>query len=92
MPNIFSTHFVALNSSAIFTTPDVPGRRVEQSFGMVTILVQGGFGPTEENLSALLAALLEKATELGGNAVVSARFDAILGTQMLYGTAVRLSS
>ena len=92
MSNIFSAHFIPLNSSSIFTTPDVPGRRVEQSFGLVTIIVQGGVGPSEANVSALFAALIEKANELGGNAVVCTRFDAILGTQMLYGTAVRLSS
>jgi uncharacterized protein YbjQ (UPF0145 family) len=92
MSNIFSTHFVPLNSSAIFTTPDVPGRRVEESFGLVAILVQGGVGPTESNASALFSAMVDKARELGGNAIVCARFEAVLGTQMLYGTAVRLSS
>jgi hypothetical protein len=91
MSNIFSPKYVPLTSAAIFTTCDVPGRTIEQTFGLVALLSEGGLGTTSGSLPHLMEAALAKVTELGGNAIVGAHFDAVLGAMFFYGTAVRLS-
>jgi uncharacterized protein YbjQ (UPF0145 family) len=90
MSNIFSAHYVPVTANAIFTTPEVPGRTIEQSFGLVATIAENVM-VSSTTLPQLLDASLAKATELGGNAVVGARFQSALGTLYFYGTAVRLS-
>ena len=92
MSNIFSPKYVPLASAAIFTTNEVPGRTIEQTFGLVALLSEGGLGTTSDNLPHLMEACLAKATELGANAIIGAHFQAVMGAMFLYGTAVRLSN
>jgi uncharacterized protein YbjQ (UPF0145 family) len=88
MSNIFSAKVKSpLASAALFTTNDVPGRTIEQTFGLVALIGEGGL----RNLPQLVEACLAKATELGGNAIVGAHFGSVMGAIFLYGTAVRLS-
>jgi uncharacterized protein YbjQ (UPF0145 family) len=90
MSNIFSAKYVPLTANAIFTTPEVAGRTIEQSFGLIAILGENA-SVTSSSLPQLMEAALAKATELGANAIVGAHFQSVMGAMFLYGTAVRLS-
>ncbi|MGA8938606.1 MAG: hypothetical protein WB439_05510 [Acidobacteriaceae bacterium] len=90
MSNIFSAKYVPLTANAIFTTTDVAGRTIEHSFGLIMTLGEN-VGVTSTSLAQLIEASLAKATELGANAIIGARFESALGSMSLYGTAVRLS-
>jgi uncharacterized protein YbjQ (UPF0145 family) len=91
MSNIFSAKYVPLTADAIFTTLEVPGRTIEQSFGLIVTLGENAM-VTSGNLPQLIEATLAKATELGANAIIGARFESVMGAMSLYGTAVRLSN
>jgi hypothetical protein len=91
MSNIFSAKYVPLTANAIFTTPEVTDRTIEQSFGLILTLAENAM-TTSGNLPGLIEATLAKATELGANAIVGARFESVMGAMSLYGTAVRLSN
>ena len=93
MSNIFSPKYVPVTSAAIFTTNEVPGRTIEQTFGLVALLSEGGLGTTSNNLPQLMEACLDKATELGANAIIAFRYDANeiqkgVTEVIAYGTAV----
>jgi uncharacterized protein YbjQ (UPF0145 family) len=90
MSNIFTAHYAPITSTAIFTTNEVPGRTIEQSFGLILTLAENAM-TTSSNLPHLIEASLAKATELGANALIGARFESVMGAMSLYGTAVRLS-
>ena len=90
MTNIFSAKYLPLTADAIFTTPEVAGRTIEQSFGLIAVLSENAL-TTSSNIPHLLEAALAKATELGANALVSAQFQSVMGAMFFYGTAVRLS-
>ena len=90
MSSIFSAHYTPVTDNAIFTTSEVPGRTIEQTFGLIVTLGENVM-ITSTTLPQLLEAALAKATELGGNAIIGANFQSVLGTLYFYGTAVRLS-
>jgi uncharacterized protein YbjQ (UPF0145 family) len=90
MSNIFSAKYVPLTADAIFTTTEVVGRTIEQSFGLIATLGENVM-TTSSNLPNLIEASLAKATELGANAIVGAHFQSVVGAMFFYGTAVRLS-
>ena len=91
MSNVFRAKYIPLTHNAIFTTNEVSGRTIEQTFGLVALLSEGGLGTTSGNLPHLMEACVSKAVELGGNAVIGAHFESVMGAMFLYGTAVRLS-
>ena len=90
MSNIFTAKYVPFAAGTIFTTSEVPGRTIEQSFGLIAVLGENAM-TTSSNLPHLTDAALAKATELGANAIVGAQFQSVMGAMFFYGTAVRLS-
>jgi uncharacterized protein YbjQ (UPF0145 family) len=90
MSSIFSAHYAPITANTIFTTNEVPNRTIEQNYGLIITLAENAM-VTSSNLAQLIEASLAKATELGANAIIAARFESVMGTMSFYGTAVRLS-
>ncbi|HEY5329011.1 MAG TPA: hypothetical protein VIJ79_03930 [Acidobacteriaceae bacterium] len=92
---MFDHVYAAFNSSSVFTTPDVPGRVIEASFGMVGIY-SATSGITSDGITKVFTKaadeLLSESIALGGNAVVAASLATSMGAFVLLGTAVRLSN
>jgi hypothetical protein len=75
-------------ASSVFSTLDVPGRVIEQSFGMVSILAN--VGSFVRSIEESFQEVVQRASAMGGNAVVGLRIEPLDGFILIYGTAVRL--
>jgi uncharacterized protein YbjQ (UPF0145 family) len=78
----------SFQAASVFSTLDVPGRVIEQSYGMVSILAS--IGAFVGGIEDAFQSVVERATAMGGNAVVGLRIEPLDGFILIYGTAVRL--